>query len=78
MGPTKYLREEIGHQRNNHEKKFETHKIPWKKNRDPQNIHQKKLRTHEIPPRKNLGPTKHPQKKIDDPRTTHKGMMARW
>ena len=76
--PPKYLREKTWDPQNTHKKKFKTHIIPTKENRHPQNIQQKKLSTHEIPTRKNLGPTKYPREKIDDPRTTHKGMIARW
>ena len=58
LGPTKYPREKVLDQRNNHEKKLWTHEIPTRKNLiptkyprenilDPRNTHEKNFRTHE-------------------------------
>ena len=50
----KYQQDKILNLRNNHTKKFWTHKIPSRKNFELQNIHKKKFQPQEITTRKNF------------------------
>ena len=64
------------------EKKFQTHKIPIRKNFGPIKCPRKKNYIYEITTRKNIGPSNYRREDILDPRNTHEKNVriheARW